>query len=113
MAVRSWLHKRGFRYRLHAKELPGKPDLVFPSRRKVIFVHGCFWHQHPDTLCLDGRPPKSRTEYWGPKLLGNVARDQSHKQHLIEMGWEVMTVWECETKDMSAVGPNLLRFLSD
>lgn len=112
MAVRSWLHRKGFRYRLHVKALPGKPDLVFSSLRKVIFVHGCFWHQHSDPLCLDGRIPKSRVEYWRPKLSGNVARDDEQQLKLRAAGWDVMTVWECETGDMSSTGQKLVRFLN-
>ncbi len=97
MTVRSLVHSLGFRYRLHRKDLPGKPDLVFGPRRKVIFVHGCFWHQHPDPACIDGRLPKSRTEYWHTKLARNVERDRLNCETLEDSGWQVMTIWECET----------------
>lgn len=86
--------KLGFRYRLHRKDLPGKPDLVFVAKRKVIFVHGCFWHQHEH--CIDGRLPKSKTEYWEPKLIRNVERDKENIKKLAELGWECLIVWECQ-----------------
>ncbi len=94
MLVRSLVHGMGYRYRLHAKDLPGRPDLVFRSRKKAIFVHGCFWHQHSG--CRDGRLPVSRQEYWGPKLSRNVERDLLHRNSLVRMGWKVLVVWECE-----------------
>jgi DNA mismatch endonuclease, patch repair protein len=97
MTVRRLVYGMGFRYRLHRRDLPGKPDLVFGPRGKVIFVHGCFWHQHPDPACLDGRLPKSRTEYWHAKLAKNVERDRLHCEALAAAGWRVMTIWECET----------------
>jgi DNA mismatch endonuclease (patch repair protein) len=86
----------GYRYRLHRKDLPGHPDLVFPGRRKVIFVHGCFWHRHPDPACKLARLPKSRLEFWVPKLEGNRGRDLHNQAQLIDMGWQIMIVWECE-----------------
>ncbi|HVB81059.1 MAG TPA: DNA mismatch endonuclease Vsr [Candidatus Binataceae bacterium] len=97
IAVRRALHGMGFRFRLHRRDLPGKPDIVLPKYKLVIFVHGCFWHQHPD--CKLASRPKTRGEYWGPKLTSNVARDQRHLRALEEMGWRVETVWECETRD--------------
>ncbi len=99
LRVRRFLHAAGLRYRLHDKRLPGKPDLVFSSRRVVIFVHGCFWHQHPDPACKLARLPKSRLEFWGPKLFGNAERDRVIACALETAGWSVFTVWECETKD--------------
>ncbi|WP_243444801.1 very short patch repair endonuclease [Sphingosinicella humi] len=113
MVVRRLLHAAGYRYRLQRKDLPGKPDLVFGPRRKVIFVHGCFWHQHEDTTCLDGRRPKSNTGYWHQKLHRNVERDRQNEDALRAMGWDVMTVWECETEKTGAVGllERLRRFL--
>lgn len=111
LRVRKWLHCKGYRYRLHKKGLPGKPDIVFGSRRKVIFVHGCFWHQHDKTGCLDGRAPKTRLDYWNNKLRTNVERDERVRLTLIEMGWQVLVVWECETKDIEALGERLLEFL--
>ena len=96
MLVRRALHAAGLRYRLHVKGMPGKPDLVFPSRRLALFVHGCFWHQHTDPACPETHKPKSRTDYWNPKLARNVAPDERHQAALQEQGWTVMTVWECE-----------------
>jgi DNA mismatch endonuclease (patch repair protein) len=89
MIVRRLLHAAGYRYRLHTKDLPGKPDVVFKRRRKVVFVHGCFWHQHDREDCLDGRRPKSNTSYWHAKLERNVERDQEHIRRLHELGWQV------------------------
>jgi DNA mismatch endonuclease, patch repair protein len=109
MVVRSMAYSLGYRFRLHRKDLPGTPDLVFPSRRAVIFVHGCFWHQH--TECREGRLPSSRQEYWGPKLTRNVARDVACVLALNASGWRVLTVWECETKDASKLRDRLLAFL--
>lgn len=106
--VRRLLHKVGYRYRLHRKDLPGKPDLVFPSRRKAIFVHGCFWHAHG---CRYGRPPKSRPEYWLPKLKENKRRDVDRIAELEKMGWQVLTVWQCEIKDTEAVTKRMRAFL--
>lgn len=111
LIVRKWLFSRGYRYRVHAKGLAGKPDLVFSSRRKVIFVHGCFWHQHDDPECLDGRMPKTRLEYWDKKLSGNQERDRRNVLSLQQAGWKVMIVWECQTKDMGATGPQMAEFL--
>lgn len=98
MVVRRLLHSMGYRYRLHRKDLPGKPDLVFPSRRKVIFVHGCFWHQHAGPGCGIVRVPKSNREYWLPKLERNVARDAEHRKRLRDLGWESLVIWECEVR---------------
>lgn len=98
LAVRRLVHSMGYRYRLHRKDLPGKPDLVFGPRRKVIFVHGCFWHQHSDPGCKIARMPKSKPDYWKPKLARNVERDRQHQAELEANGWSVLIVWECETK---------------
>jgi DNA mismatch endonuclease (patch repair protein) len=111
MAVRSLVHRLGYRYRLHVKDLAGKPDLVFRPRRKVIFVHGCFWHGHDDPKCLDGRKPKSRTGYWGPKLERNRERDTEHVTVLKADGWDVLIIWECDMKNVAAVEIRLRRFL--
>ncbi len=108
LTVRRILHRMGFRYRLNARDLPGRPDIVFPSRKKVIFVHGCFWHSHG---CDKGQPPKSRLRYWKPKLRANQDRDAAQLQALQAMGWSVLTVWQCETKDPEALKSMLLRFL--
>lgn len=111
MIVRRLVHRLGYRYRLHRKGLPGKPDLVFAGRRKIIFVHGCFWHGHD---CKRGaRPPKENTDYWGPKIHKNVERDARNQVELCELGWDVLTVWECETKaaDRTALEQRLTEFL--
>ena len=95
MVVRRLTHGMGYRYRLYRKDLPGKPDLVFPARRKIIFVHGCFWHQHS---CARGnRRPKTRREYWLEKLKRNRRRDRANLASLREHGWDVMVIWECQT----------------
>jgi len=101
MIVRRMLHAMGYRYRLHDKRLPGHPDIVLPRHRKVIFVHGCFWHRHD---CPDGRKlPRSKPEYWGPKLERNRARDARQIAELRELGWDVLVVWECEVVRGGAV----------
>lgn len=102
MAVRRLVHALGYRFRLHQKDLPGSPDLVFPGRRKVIFVHGCFWHQHPHPNCRDARPPRSDNDYWGPKLARNAERDAFAEKELRKAGWDVLIVWECDVPN-----PNL------
>ncbi|WP_246104757.1 very short patch repair endonuclease [Sphingomonas xanthus] len=111
LIVRRLLHGLGYRYRLHGKELPGKPDLVFSKRRKVIFVHGCFWHQHNATACLDGRKPKSNTAYWHPKLARNVKRDRENLEKVAAAGWESLVLWECELRDQVALSARLQSFL--
>lgn len=110
--VRSIAHHLGYRFRLHRTDLPGKPDLVFPSKGCVIFVNGCFWHQHNKGSCLDGRLPKSRQEYWAPKLLGNVERDVANRRALRRLGWRVLTIWECDTYNLGKVTAQLSRFLA-
>lgn len=97
MKVRRAVYAMGYRYRLHVKDLPGKPDLVFRKLRKAIFVHGCFWHQH--SRCRDGQMPKSRTEYWVPKLASNVERDKRNLRSLRKQGWKVLVIWDCQTQD--------------
>src|ERR1041384_5019799 len=97
LAVRRLAHALGYRFRLHRRDLPGKPDLVFPSRRAVIFVHGCFWHQH--ARCIDGRKPQSNVRNWGPKLDRNVQRDAEHIAALAANGWRAFVIWECEAAD--------------
>lgn len=111
MLVRRLVHSMGYRYRLHRKDLPGKPDLVFPSRRKIIQVHGCFWHGHEAENCLDGRRPKSNTSYWNPKIDRNKERDAKNEHALREAGWNVMIVWECETKHPDTLAHRLREFL--
>lgn len=97
LIVRRLVHSLGYRFRLHRRDLPGVPDLVFPGRRKVIFVHGCFWHQHGDPSCWRSRLPKTRQEFWGPKLTGNVARDRRDLVALEVAGWQSLVIWECQT----------------
>lgn len=109
LLLRRMLHRLGYRFRLHRKDLPGKPDLVFPSRRKVIFVHGCFWHQH--SACKEGRVPQSRREYWEPKLSRNQARDAASQTLLEGQGWRFLVVWECELRDTTAALRIVMRFL--
>lgn len=94
--VRKFLHSNGFRYRLHAKDLPGKPDLVLPKYNSVIFVHGCFWHAHEN--CEYFKIPQTRTEWWEEKLYGNKERDEKHIENLEDEGWNVIIVWSCELK---------------
>jgi DNA mismatch endonuclease (patch repair protein) len=113
MAVRSLVHRLGYRFRLHRKDLPGKPDLVFAPRKKVIFVHGCFWHQHAASKCLDGRAPKSNTDYWLPKLRRNIERDTNACAELVRLGWKILVVWECETRDEAVLKQTLQTFLAE
>ncbi|MFM9865606.1 MAG: very short patch repair endonuclease [Micropepsaceae bacterium] len=110
--VRSLVHKLGYRFRLHRKDLPGKPDLVFPAKRKVIFVHGCFWHQHSKKSCADARLPKSNTSYWHQKLAANVARDRKAQTQLRQTGWAVLTIWECETALLIDIERRVRTFLN-
>lgn len=97
LAVRRYLHARGYRYRLHDKRLPGKPDVVLPRHRAVVFVHGCFWHRHEG--CRFAYHPKSRQDFWEAKLTGNAQRDARDRQRLSDLGWTVHTVWECEVTE--------------
>ena len=113
MIVRRLLHKLGYRYRLHAKELPGKPDIVFRKRKKAVFVHGCFWHLHDDPACKDGRSPRSRSEYWGPKLERNVANDRAAQESLAADGWKLLVIWECELKQRDKLEERLVQFLEE
>jgi DNA mismatch endonuclease (patch repair protein) len=108
MAVRSLVHKLGYRFRLHRHDLPGKPDLAFPVRRKVIFVHGCFWHSH---RCKSGLIPKSNRDFWLPKLKGNKVRDRKNIEALKRQGWDTLVIWQCELKDSRAVSLRVQRFL--
>jgi DNA mismatch endonuclease (patch repair protein) len=110
MQVRRMVHQEGYRYLLHDKRLPGKPDLVFPGRRKVIFVHGCFWHHH---VCRAGQyTPKTNAEFWSAKRQRNVERDAEQIQKLGELGWKTHVVWECELKHPDEVLQELTHFLS-
>src|SRR5579884_350821 len=96
LEVRRLLHGMGYRYRLHRHSMPGRPDMVFPGRRKVIFIHGCFWHQHEELSCKLAHAPRSNLGYWQAKLERNKARDVSHGDKLRADGWDVLTIWECE-----------------
>lgn len=98
LAVRRMVFSWGYRYRLHRHDLPGRPDMVFPGRRKVIFVHGCFWHQHQDPDCRLVHAPRSRLEYWEPKLRRNQERDTRHLSRLEELGWAALVLWECQVR---------------
>jgi len=109
VTVRRLVHSLGFRYRLHVAHLPGKPDLVFARLGKVIEVRGCFWHQHLG--CIDSHIPKSRMEYWGPKLKRNCQRDRKNLKTLRSLGYEVLTIWECETKNHERLTARLRKFL--
>ena len=109
MIVRRMLHAMGYRFRLHRRDLPGTPDIVLPSRRVAIFVHGCFWHAHG---CKIGQPPKTRPEYWLPKLNRNRARDAEKRAALETAGWRVIEVWQCETRDCEALAGRLRFALS-
>ena len=95
--VRKFLFSKGFRYRLHRSDLPGKPDLILPKYNAIVFVHGCFWHQH--TNCKISHQPKTNTSYWSVKLKKNVKRDQKVRKELIISGWRVFVIWECELKN--------------
>lgn len=108
LRVRRILWRAGYRYRLHYRRLPGKPDIAFPSRRKVIFVHGCFWHGHS---CPKGRPPKTRSEYWLPKIANNQSRDQAVLSACEALGWKALIVWQCEARDEKNLLRRLKRFL--
>ncbi|WP_421866053.1 very short patch repair endonuclease [Parvibaculum sp.] len=109
MRVRRLAHALGYRYRLHRRSLPGSPDLVFSTRRKVIFVHGCFWHRHPN--CRKASMPKSRVRFWSEKFERNVQRDRENLRALRKGGWEVLVVWECQTKDVERLEKKLRKFL--
>lgn len=107
--VRRLVHSMGYRYRLHAKDLPGKPDLVFPGRKKAIFVHGCFWHGHS---CPHGaRQPMTNVEYWTTKIEKNRARDRRNRRALSALGWRSLVVWECRTKNVQSLRNRLKSFL--
>jgi len=105
--VRSLLHRLGFRFRLHRHDLPGKPDVVLPKYRTVVFVHGCFWHRHPN--CPRATTPASRQKYWLPKFRRTVKRDRDHQEKLSESGWNVVIIWECETRDLDSLEQKLAK----
>ena len=103
LRVRRFLHAAGLRYRLQTRVAGARPDLVFPGRRTVVFVHGCIWHRHPDPACPLTRMPKSRVDFWKAKFAGNVARDARQAAALKEAGWRVLTIWECQTGDRASL----------
>ncbi len=109
MIVRRIAHGLGFRYRLHRRDLPGTPDLVFPKYRAVIMVHGCFWHRHPG--CKYASTPSTRENYWTKKFQGNVVRDRRNLTALSRLGWRTLVIWECETRDREAVAERIADFL--
>jgi DNA mismatch endonuclease (patch repair protein) len=111
LLVRRLVYSLGYRYRLHSRTLPGHPDLVFARLRRVIFVHGCFWHRHDDANCPLARLPKSRLDFWVPKLEGNRARDEANQGKLRALGWQVLVVWECQLRDKDALASKLREFL--
>jgi DNA mismatch endonuclease (patch repair protein) len=108
MKVRRWLHAQGYRYRLHVRRLPGSPDVVFPSRRKVLFIHGCYWHRHD---CKLATTPATHEEFWQSKFDANIRRDQAKEAALRALGWDVLVVWQCELRDMERTGNRILQFL--
>lgn len=109
VVLRGMIYRMGYRYRLHVKDLPGTPDLVFRGRKKAIFLNGCFWHQHKG--CKSGRVPKSNIQFWLGKLQGNVHRDEKNLASLSNMGWEVLVIWECQLKDLEKVEADVIAFL--
>lgn len=111
LIVRRLIYSMGYRYRLHKKDLPGKPDIVFLSRKAVIFIHGCFWHQHPEPSCKSTHIPKSNQDYWGPKLESNIERDKTHLEALNRLGWRVLVLWECEISDTLMIAEKIKKFL--
>jgi DNA mismatch endonuclease (patch repair protein) len=111
MRVRRAAHRLGFRFRLHRRDLPGAPDLVFPRLRQVLFVHGCFWHQHAG--CRRTHAPKSRLEYWQPKLANNVQRDRIHILELQKLGWTARVIWECETNPPELLNSRIVSLLTN
>ena len=112
LIVRSLVHQMGFRFRLHRRDLPGKPDLVLPAHRKIIFVHGCFWHMH---RCRYGKvTPATNTEFWQTKRKSNVTRDRRNQRQLKAAGWQILTIWECWTRDIEGtLLPRLVHFLGN
>ena len=107
--VRSLIHRMGYRFRLHVKKLSGKPDIVLPKHKAVIFIQGCYWHHHEN--CRRSNWPKSNKDYWIPKIMRNIERDRTNLAKLSEAGWRVLTIWECETKDSCALSSIIKKFL--
>jgi DNA mismatch endonuclease (patch repair protein) len=109
--VRSLLHRLGYRFRLHRKDLPGTPDIVLPRHKAVIFVHGCFWHRHEG--CPRATLPANNAAFWREKLQGNVERDRRHREELRSLGWRVLSIWQCETRDEAELSRILIDFLAN
>jgi DNA mismatch endonuclease (patch repair protein) len=110
LTVRRLVHGLGFRYRLHSAKLPGKPDIVLSRSKKIVEVRGCFWHQHKG--CVDSHLPKSRRDYWVPKLAKNIQRDKANERKLRKSGWDVLTIWECELRDTERLRTRIIAFLN-
>lgn len=113
LAVRSMVHRLGYRFRLHRRDLPGSPDLVLSRLKAVVFVNGCFWHWHPDPQCPIAGLPKSNIDYWEPKLARTRVRDQEHTASLKAYGWRVLVVWECQLRSPATVLEEVIAFLGD
>lgn len=109
LVVRSLLHKMGYRFRLHGRDLPGTPDIILPKHHAVLFINGCFWHQHPG--CSLAKRPSSNTKYWDAKLDENITRDDIKIAALNNAGWKVLVIWQCETNELSALAVKLQEFL--
>lgn len=109
IVVRKLIHSMGFRYRLHVKELPGKPDIVLPRHKKIIVVNGCFWHSHRN--CTRSKRPTTNIEFWNSKITGNVERDERNIAILEKMGWQILIIWGCETKKLDLILDKLKNFL--
>ncbi len=109
--IRSALHRMGYRFRLHVRALPGRPDIVLPKLKTVVFVHGCFWHRHPG--CKYAYNPKSRVEFWQSKFRQNVERDQAVIKELQTLGWKVKTVWECQVPELSSNPEKLAQMIKE
>ena len=105
LMVRRLIHSMGYRFRLHRRNLPGRPDIVFPGRQKVVFVHGCFWHRHPN--CARAQIPDANRDYWEPKLARNVQRDREALEQLANLGWRSFVVWECEVQPLDALAKQI------
>lgn len=109
--VRKLVRRLGYTYGLHNAKLPGKPDLVFARKKKVIFVHGCFWHRHPSPRCALARLPKSKLDFWRPKLTENRDRDKKNQRRLRNLGWRYLVIWECQLRDETKLAGGIKRFL--
>jgi DNA mismatch endonuclease, patch repair protein len=113
LRVRRLLFNKGYRYRVNATICPGKPDIMFPRKKKIIFVHGCFWHQHNDPLCPLKHVPQSRQTYWLPKLTRTIERDAVNLSKLQQLGWDVMVIWECQVDDLLQLAKRIDEFLGE